>query len=56
MLQQVRSTTEKTTTMRVYEKDLDLLNKLIEKNDKIKNLADAVRICVEFANAQEVFS
>jgi len=46
---------EKTTTMRVFEKDLKLIDQFNEKKPDL-NRAEIFRICIEFANAHEVFS
>ena len=46
---------EKTTTMRVYEKDLKLIDQFNEQKPDL-NRAEIFRICIEFANAHGVFS
>jgi hypothetical protein len=46
---------EEVKTTRIYEKDLILLKVWMEEK-KIQNSQDALRICIEFANAHEVFS
>ena len=46
---------EKTSTMRVFEKDLKLIDEFKGKKPEL-NRAEIFRICIEFANAHEVFS
>ena len=41
---------EETTTTRIYKEDKELLEDFM-KLKKIKSWADAVRICIQFANA-----
>ena len=41
---------EETTTTRIYKEDKELLADFM-KVKKIKKLADAVRICIQFTNA-----
>ena len=41
---------EETTTTRIYKEDKELLEDFM-KVKKIKNMADAVRICIQFTNA-----
>jgi hypothetical protein len=47
--------TEEVKTTRIYEKDLTLLKAWMEGKG-IENSQEALRICIEFANAHEVFS
>lgn len=47
--------TEEVKTTRIYEKDLTLLKTWMGKKN-IENSQEALRVCIEFANAHGVFS
>ncbi|MCK9593352.1 MAG: hypothetical protein M0Q91_15210 [Methanoregula sp.] len=55
---------EKKVSVAIYVSDLDLVKAYFKKNfakfyeqkGETPSLADAIRVCVEFANAHEVFS
>jgi len=46
---------EKTTTARIYEKDLFLIGNVIEKHPEMTT-ADVIRICLEYSNAHGALS
>ena len=64
MIQQERSMKETKTSTTIFSKDLELVKNFIEhqnlerkKGDLVPlTRADALRICIEFANAHGVFS
>jgi hypothetical protein len=53
--QQERSMNKKISTTPIYEDDLELVKKFRDSK-KFKNLAEAMNVIVEYANAQGVLS